>query len=453
METAIAMNNDFVECHNNLNKIRLFAEASYSEYQINLKESALKVLKENGTEDDYNFLATEAAKNYMDRAKKSISKIIKTIIKFIEDSITKFMTMITSTKTSKVIDKMEQACEKNPKLRSKKIKYEDTDKKINVIQKGIDNVKKRVSKVDARGFATDDDVKSIDDISEETSKKAAVAGTITGITIGAAIILLTKYKNKSDIEAKIGDATKVITEPGDGLSKDPTTSQFYTKVAQTLGEFIKEKVRCVIHVPTTVINNLRDDMSGSTDVEGSGNVQTESVNFNDLPMFQFVVENCDETDDTDESSDTEETVTEESMGVVEGLDLDAYFTELCDDLFTEKDDSDDNDTESDDIAEPTDTDDITESTDTDTTTIDAALYLEQLESEILGSDEDVLEESTDDTSNDDASRIYMEQLEREIFGDTDEVVEENTEADVKTEDESDESDDIESLLDEMESLL
>ena len=49
MESAIAMNNDYIECTNALGKIDLFAEAAYKEYEINLKEVALKVLKENGS--------------------------------------------------------------------------------------------------------------------------------------------------------------------------------------------------------------------------------------------------------------------------------------------------------------------------------------------------------------------------------------------------------------------
>ena len=485
MESAIAMNADFIECHNDLNKTKLFAEASYNQYEINLKEIALKVFKENGTEDDYNFLATEAAKDYIERAKKSISKVIKTIAKFIKDQIDKLVSLFTSAKTSKALDKLEEACEKNPKLRSKKIEYENTDKKVKALQKGIDDVKKKVAKVEAKGKATEDDLTSLDDIAKETSKKVAVATALTGVTIGAAIAILKKYKNRSDVESMVGDAENQISEPSANIENTPENGQFYAKASVTIATLVKDKVQAIVKAPMIIIDKIRNN---KTEVEESPDAVTESVNFEDLEMFKYTVENCVEetTNDTDETVETEST---DTLGVVEGLDLDAYFTELCDDLFTEKEDESveseeiTDDTTVDPVeSEETDTDtettdvdtDVQESTEVETEEMDAAHYLEQLEHEVLGDDEEVVEEETDDVV--DSARTYMEQLEHEIFGDDEDVMQEDdessdtesneeaesvetevdateAEADVTESAEDDTDAMFKSLLDEMEALL
>lgn len=387
MESAIAINSDFVECHNSLGKIGLFAEASYSEYQINLKEIALKVLKESGTEDDYIFLATEAAKDYAERAKKTIEKIIETIVTFIRNCKNKLIALFTGEKATKTIDKAESACEKNPKLCSKKIEYADTERQVKTLQKGIDTIKKNVAKVESRGYATEDDLTSLDDVVKSTTKKIAVIGAISGITIGAATVLLKKYKNKDTIETELGDEEGQITQYKDGNGKDPITASFFVSAAQNTSSLLKEKVRLIMRVPMTILNKLDgkvlSDNIETEDLDDDADTTTESVNLEDLDMFKVTTEAS--SDVIDEPIETESAM---ELGMVEGLDLDVYFTELCNDLFTESEDetttesmTTDNDASDIDSHSNEHTDDVikTESTD-DSVADDYKSLLDEMES-------------------------------------------------------------------------
>ena len=460
MESAIAMNTDFIECHNSLGRIQLFAEASYSDYQINLKEVALKVLKENGTEDDYNFLATEAAKDYIERAKKSIAKIIETIVKFIRNCKEKLVSLFASEKTSNAVDKLESACEKNPKIRSKKIEYEDTDKRVKTIQKGIDDVKKRVSKVEARGYATEDDVSAINDIAEDTKKKVGAIVAATTITLGAAAVLLKKFNNKSDVENMFGNEEDQITQPKDNMGKDPLTANFFVKSAQTIGSLLKDKAQMIIAAPISLINKIKGN-TASENIEGDNeDTKTESVNIEDLPMFKIVTENCaeesvEEPVETEETTETVETESVMTLGEVEGLDLDAYFTELCNDLFTESEDESNTettevDTPAEESVEATTEEAVAESTDDnqiEETPCKETPCDEQPETEVPSSDENVTEESAEETANEDLARTYMEQLEHELFGESENVVQEETADTTVVEEESTEITDSAEVVD------
>ena len=440
METANAMNSDFIECHNTLEKINLFAEASYSDYEINLKEIGLKVLKENGTEEDYNFLATEAVKDYYEKAKRGIQKIIDTIAKWLRNCKDKIVSFFTSKKTTEALDKLEEVCDNNPKIKSQKIDCEDAEKKVKALQKGIDAIKKKIAKVEAKGHATDDDLTSLEDINNDTKKKVAAISAASVITVGGAILLLKKFGSKSHVDSEVGDVEGQITMPNESAANDPNTVKFFTNAASYIGKFVESKGSAV----SSAVMGLFSKLRGKTQRE---NVETESTNFEDLSMCKVLMECTEETTDVVDEVEEVETESTEILGNVEGLDLDAYFTELCDDLFTNKETEDTEDitdiektTESD-----TDTDveeKVEESAETSEETSDAALYLEQLEKEILGSDEDVVEENTSDTSD---AQTYIEQLEHELFGDDEDLVQESTDTNV--------DDDYRSLLDEMESLL
>ena len=463
MESAIAMNNDYIECSNDLGKIGLFAEAAYKEYEINLKEVALKVLKENGTEDDFDFLATEAANGYIERAKKAIAKIVEAVKKFIHNCKENLLKLVTNNKTNVAIDKAEEACKANSKLRSMKVEYQDTDKQVGIIQQGIDRLCKKVSKIRAKGVATQNDVDDADKIESDTMKKVEAIAVVSTVTLGTAIALFKHCNSRSEVDATLNEDTASDCDISidDNSAKNAETAAFLTKIAGKIAKLKKEKAAKKVVKSTSLLAAIKKVFSkakGKLESENLEEQAHESTALEELTMFAYVVEAT--ADEEKESSDkTEE---DESAGTVEGLDIDEYFEELCEDIFTDKPESkeeksEDKETEEEPVEESVEAS-VEESAETgETEEISALTYMEQLEREVFGEDEEVVEESTESEETDDDSDgsnalTYMEQLEREVFGEDEEVVEESTESVETTETDNTEIT-IESLLDEMEALL
>ena len=463
MESAIAMNNDYVECSNTLGKIGLFAEAAYKEYEINLKEAALKVLKENGTEEDFNFLATEAANGYAERAKKTIEKIVESIKKFIEKCKENFNNLIDGVKTKNAINKVEEICKISPKVRSAKIKYSNTDKQVGILQQGIDAVRKKVSKVKAKGKATEADVDEVKKIEADTMKKIAAVSIVTTVTIGAAIALLTHCRQQID-SINIKNTDIIDFSPDQWSECDAETAHFCTTSAGALSVLTEKKVSFETGKFANILNSIKSGIGQITgkvlskDLEGQAH---ESVNIEDLAMFEYMKESVDESDNEEQVEDQPEVVEESSN--TEGLDLDAYFDEVCDSIFSNVTESAE-DTEE--VAEVIDTPAEEEPTEeetveegatneeaaTDTEDTFAESYMNNLEQELFG--EENVEEMTTES--------YLDSLEQELFGneDTEEVATESSsddsEQELPDEDNTEEvatESTFESLLDEMENIL
>ena len=443
MESAIAMNHDYLECNNTLGRINVFAEATYDEYKINLKEVALKVLKENGTEEDYNFLATEAANNFIERTRKAISKIVEAVKKFINNCIDKLVKFVTGENTKKAIDKAEEACEKNPKLRSQKIKYENTDKQVKAAQQGIDGIRKRIAKIKAKGKVTEEDKEYIKNIESKTMKIVAATSTVGVLTLAGAIALFKKNSSKSEIENNIGD-TEIGTLGVVDHYCDVDMAETIKNAAIAESNMKKTKTSLIVKGFMSLVKGLKETFGKkavATDITNDSDLQdhftTNESTMEELEIFSFINEYAtveELVENYEESKETEELAVE-SAGVQEGLDLDAYFDNMCDELFTES------------SEESEDDEHVEESAEEETEEFSSELYLESLEKELFEEDEDMLAES------------YMETLERELFGEDfttesadEEEIEEEDNSEEETEEFSFEST-AQSLLDEMESLL
>ena len=454
MESAIAMNNDYIDCTNTIGKVELFAEASYKEYEINLKEVALKVLKENGTEEDFDFLATEAANGYIERAKKAIEKIIEAVRKFIASCKEKLIKLVTNETTRMAIEKVDDACASNPKLRTKKVEYQNTDRQVGALQQGIDSVRKRVAKVKAKGRASESDIDALEEIEETTMKKVAAISVVTVATLGTALAVYKECNSRSEIEDilnenALSDCEIMINENN---TKNAETAAFYTRSAGLIAKLKKEKATKKIVKSTSLLAAIKKAISKSTVSENLEEQVSESV-LEDLVMFTYVTESVDEVVEHNNDESESETIKTESVGVSEGLDLDNYFDTLCDELFTNVttestsesiDDIEIVDLNNEQVdvveesAEDTVPENVTEDTVTESETEEtplAEVYLEQLESEVFGQDNDtVTTESSTEETDDTTENIQTESTEDTV----EEVTTEMT---------------VASLLDEMEALL
>jgi hypothetical protein len=447
MESAMEMNHGYIDCSNALNRIDLFSEASHREYEINLKEIMLKVLKENGTEEDFDFLATEAAKDYIKRTKKAIEKTSIAVSKFITKCRETLIKLVTQEKTKVAIEKAETACQGNPKLRSEKVEFNNTDKQVKSISQCLDKLRKRVTKVKAKGIATEEDIKFVDEIEDELNGIITSTTDISTVTLATAISTFSKISSKSEIEAVISDDVSDLEITIDESStQTPETAEFFVNAIGVMGNLKKEKTSKVV----AKITSLFDAIAKSIKKKDVTKVETESeTKLEDLEMFSYVVESVSEEsvevkEETTEIQETEEVEVKESA-VVEGLNLDDYFEKVCNEVFSEN------------AKEETESENMSET------------YMEQLETEVFGKEEEVVEEPTETPAEEPVeestevtdtldAQTYLEQLESELFGKDDEIVEETAEEPVQesTQEETEEiidDDAITSLIDEMEKLL
>ena len=237
MESAAEMNTSYIDCSNSIDRIGLFAEASYKEYKINLKEVALKVLKENGTEDDFNFLATEATKDYIKRAKKAIEKFIEAIVKFIRKCKDEFIKLVTQERTRVAVEKAEAVCKANPKLRSQKIEYHDTDKQVSILKQDLDRVRKKVSKVKAKGVASENDIEEMNELEKELDKKVLAAAAITSVSLMTAIGLFKSINSRSEVDRAISeDVSDMDIKVDETTAQTSETASYFVKSTGIMGK-------------------------------------------------------------------------------------------------------------------------------------------------------------------------------------------------------------------------
>ena len=100
-----SINNDYAL---SMMKVKAYMDASYRQHEINRMESELKVMNENGTDDDLNYLYQEADNNFGDRVKAAIQKIIEAFTNFISDVKDKIIKLFTSKERKDQIDKVEK---------------------------------------------------------------------------------------------------------------------------------------------------------------------------------------------------------------------------------------------------------------------------------------------------------------------------------------------------------
>ena len=472
METAIAMNNDFIDCRNTIGKINVFAEASYAEYKINLKEAALKVLKENGTEEDYDFLATEATNGYIKRAEKAIKKTIEADKAYVRKSKEKLAKMASSAKGA--IDKAKEACNTNKKLSAQNVEYENTDAQIKVVEKAIADIRKRLAKIKAKGTLTVDDKNYIRDIESDTMKKISEKPSKKSIKLTDAISLFEKIDSESEMDSRISEPNGTEVTIINNI-KEAEVVESVREAINIISSLEKLKTDLASKTVTSLIAGIKESFNSKKATE---EVKTESeMTLDDLAIFNYYIESTEEEvqesveetekveveeevkeveesteepveEKTEETEPVAEPVVEpivESAGVQEGLDLDMYFESMCNELFSDAVTVEESTEEVQESVEETEevkveeeVQEVEESTE-ESESIDAELYLESLEKELFGEEDDIMAES------------YMENLERELFGD-ELTTESEKEEETKEEEFSFESA-TQSLLDEMESLL
>lgn len=220
-------------------KIDAYIESAMMQLDINRSESELKVLQESGTQDDLNYLYTEAEGGALTQLKNALKAILKNFIEFIKNLKTKVVRLVTNQGTDAVLKKVQKKLKFNPFLSKKKVKVIDKRKPLKVIAEYKSKADKAIARV-ASGVFKEKQITSIhqDIDSFEGAYKAAVAGT-------AACVTTTVAKLITDLRAEVS----ALPDHIDKVDKE--TSAVVEKLISSLD---KEEATAVRAAFTTCAN-------------------------------------------------------------------------------------------------------------------------------------------------------------------------------------------------------
>ena len=194
-----------------MNKCKVFAEATMSEFQANLKEAELKVVQESGTPEDLIYLEDAAKEGFIVRSAKTVEKIVQAFIQWMKDKIAAVKSFFTSDKTQKTLDKAEKVVKENPKLKGKKITIPDYEKIDKEYVKLADEAKK--ARIDIKhGKDVSKELDEIDGNLEELNKKKKAITITIGLASAVAmakVVYDELVKHESD---KIDSASQADVE-------------------------------------------------------------------------------------------------------------------------------------------------------------------------------------------------------------------------------------------------
>jgi cellobiose-specific phosphotransferase system component IIA len=291
------------------NKIDLIMEYGYRTFHTNLKEAKLKVITEGGTEEDYAYMVSEAAKDYLAKLKAVISKITKAVIEFIEKCKKRIVELAMSIKTKLAVANIERARKVNQKLASIKIKIVDHPAITSAYNKAINAVSRIAAHEAASGSnidaeKTQEELDEIVEKVEEDVKK--VVNNEIEVTFDNALNLYKKYGNVKDT---------TIMPDSDVVDFDSTANQLFKNISDddTVGP---EAAHAIVETTQVQAKLAKEQAS-----------HTVSAHSNYLSALKAAISKFGGKKEKEE-----ETAKESTDDVVEGLDMNSYYNEMMNEI-------------------------------------------------------------------------------------------------------------------------
>lgn len=153
---------EYVESTTMLQKIDVFSSSLFFEYEINKQEAELKVLTESGSDEDLEFLYTEALSELGSKIKLSMQKLVNTVKKFIEHIEDSLADRFLNKKVQAHLKELNDRVKANPKAFEPKITTEDVEELVRTLEMAIDELRKLGTK--------DVTENNINDLLEEANK-------------------------------------------------------------------------------------------------------------------------------------------------------------------------------------------------------------------------------------------------------------------------------------------
>ena len=197
-----------------LKKANVVTEAAKRELSINYNEAELKVMQENGTDEDLAYYYREAENGLIDTIIKAIKKIKDAIIKFFSEMKSKVLTLITKKENTEAIAKVEKKVKIFPLLGRKKILVEDYNKEAKIADESLSKLGKLKAKLKGKQEVDPEEVDEVKKSFFEEHGAAIGVGAAITVTVVAAIAavkhMTSKAKGETDKYQNV--ATKACDE-------------------------------------------------------------------------------------------------------------------------------------------------------------------------------------------------------------------------------------------------
>ena len=190
-------------------KVEAYIEAAQREFNINIKQSEIKVIEESGTDADLQFLTEAAEEGFVTKLKNAIAAIIKAFTDFISDLKDKVVRIIVKKESRDQLKKIEKKIKLNPLLARKKVKISDKKKEKKLIKEYQNKCDKIIAQMLSKSKTVEITfIGGIQDSFDGDYRKAIAAsvGTVT-LTLAALVKLINK---------QIDELPPVLT----GINKD-----------------------------------------------------------------------------------------------------------------------------------------------------------------------------------------------------------------------------------------
>lgn len=189
----------FMQCDRTCVEAQVLANSIVRDYNLNLKQCALKCFQEDGTSDDMAFYEDRASQGAIGKLKSVIDKVImiwKDIVRQIHARVT---SKICSAGAKHAVKKMKKTLDQNPGLRNIKVSAPDITTALSVISKyrGLCNVENAQYVKSLTGKTK---VKSIggliDDFKKSFDKAIVGKAAVCTVTLGGLILAIEAEMDK-----------------------------------------------------------------------------------------------------------------------------------------------------------------------------------------------------------------------------------------------------------------
>lgn len=275
-------------CDTEMIKCSIFAESSFREFHINCMESELKVLKESGTEEDYNYLIEAAEESLLERIKKSIKKVIEALRSYIKRSVEKIKSIFKTDKTTEALNKLKTLVNDNPVIKKEKIKMNNLKNELDEIDKGVHKLKAKRTQIKS-GKTSDRDAEDINEIIEATEKRRKEISddnSANELSVDKAVELieeLVKEANNGPAVNEANDtASEIEKEVNSTESVDEVVLRNICKICTAIAAFTKAKLAALMNTIMTLWAKIKSKIAEIKDkVTGNDTSSEEDKNNNE----------------------------------------------------------------------------------------------------------------------------------------------------------------------------
>ena len=250
-----------------LMKVEALMEASKRQLEINYTAAELKVMQENGTDDDLAYLLEEANNGLLESAKASIKKILDAIIKFFSDLRDKISSSLFSQENKRKLEELQKKIKVFPLIGKKKVVVEDISKHEKNANKHLSDLAKLKAKAKSGQSVSPEDVDKVQkSFMEEHGKLIGVGAAIT-VTVAAAIGLLVAF-NKGGfqkIQKTEAEGKRSINDTLDNVEKGKIPPNVGTKLASAESSILKTSTASMFRGISGTFSSVKKALVGGVD--------------------------------------------------------------------------------------------------------------------------------------------------------------------------------------------